>query len=63
MENFIDDNAAYRRCKLTCTCGCAKHCGLSCMTDGCDCFECACAMCKDPVSVTWPDIERYGLRD
>ena len=48
MENFIDDNMAYARLKPACICGCVKHCGLSCMTDDCDCFECACPMCREP---------------
>jgi hypothetical protein len=48
MENFIDDNEAYHRLRPHCRCGCVAHCGLSCMTDGCDCFECACAQCQTP---------------
>ena len=63
MENFIDDNEAYARLKPTCGCGCVKHCGLSCMTDGCDCYECACSMCREPLLFVFADIERYGMRD
>lgn len=47
MENFIDDNEAYQRLKPRCTCGCTAHCGHSCMTDDCDCFECQCFGCKE----------------
>jgi hypothetical protein len=47
MENFIDDNEAYVRLQPRCRCGCVRHCGFSCMTDSCDCLECACPMCKD----------------
>jgi hypothetical protein len=46
MENFIDDNAAYFRLRPSCRCGCTAHCGLSCCTDDCDCFECACPNCE-----------------
>lgn len=48
MENIIDDNDAYFRLRsiVKCNCGCTKHCGLSCMTDGCDCYECECVTCK-----------------
>ena len=48
MNNFIDDNDAYYRLKATikCNCGCTKHCGLSCMTDDCDCYECQCPSCN-----------------
>ena len=63
MENFIDDNETYQRLKPSCQCGCFKHCGLSCMTDGCDCFECRCAMCREPLLFAGVDIERYGMRD
>ena len=63
MENFIDDNVAYARLKPACGCGCTKHCGLSCMTDGCDCFECTCTMCREPLLFAGVDIERYGMRD
>jgi hypothetical protein len=28
-----------------CPCWCGKHCGNSCMTDGCDCNECGCFEC------------------
>jgi hypothetical protein len=45
MENIIDDNEAYFRLKPKCSCGCMAHCGHSCMTDDCDCFECACPRC------------------
>jgi len=48
MDNFIDDNDVYYRLKAAakCSCGCTKHCGFSCMTDGCDCYECQCINCK-----------------
>lgn len=48
MENIIDDNDAYFRLRSMqkCSCVCTKHCGFSCMTDGCDCFECECVACK-----------------
>ena len=29
-----------------CVCGCASHCGISCMEEGCDCTECECSNCK-----------------
>ena len=45
MENFIDDNEVYQRLRTRCRCGCTKHCGHSCMTDDCDCFECQCPVC------------------
>lgn len=32
---------------LGCTCSCGKHCGHSCMTDGCDCTECNCFDCQE----------------
>ena len=47
MENFIDDNEAYQRLLPKCSCSCTAHCGNSCMTDDCDCFECACPQCKE----------------
>lgn len=31
---------------LGCVCGCGTHCGISCMTDGCECTECDCHECK-----------------
>jgi hypothetical protein len=48
MDNIIDDNDAYYRLKsaIKCTCSCTKHCGFSCMTDGCDCYECQCVTCN-----------------
>ena len=30
-----------------CSCWCGKHCGSSCMTDGCDCPDCECSDCLD----------------
>jgi len=54
MENYIDDNEAYYRLKEMSKCkdcGCAAHCGHSCMTDDCDCFECGCPMCKEQESI------------
>jgi len=47
MENFIDDNTAYMRLRPPCTCRCFAHCGISCMTDDCDCTECQCDSCKE----------------
>ena len=45
--NFIDNNETYFRLLSKCRCGCTKHCGHSCMTDDCDCFECTCPNCKE----------------
>jgi hypothetical protein len=47
MENYIDDPEAYQRLKTLCRCGCYAHCGHSCMTDDCDCNECACPVCRE----------------
>jgi len=47
MENFIDDIEVYQRLKPRCRCGCTAHCGYSCWTDDCDCFECACPQCQN----------------
>jgi hypothetical protein len=55
MENFVDDNDAYFRLKAKCPCGCYAHCGHSCMTDDCDCFECGCPTCTDRLYIGHPE--------
>lgn len=52
MQNFIDDNEAYARLLPVCSCGCVRHCGISCRSDHCDCFECGCARCRDDLALT-----------
>ena len=49
MDNYIDDNEAYQRLLPPCGCGCFRHCGLQCCTDGCDCNRCTCPECIDRV--------------
>lgn len=55
MENFVDDNEAYQRLKPKCPCDCYAHCGHSCMTDDCDCFECGCPSCQDKLMIGHPE--------
>ena len=49
MENFIDEPDVYQRLLPPCGCGCFRHCGLQCCTDGCDCGRCTCPECIDRV--------------
>jgi hypothetical protein len=37
---------------LGCDCACGKHCGIGCMTDGCDCTECRCYECQQETKQT-----------
>lgn len=47
MESYMDDYETYKRYRQNCKCGCFKHCGFSCQTDDCDCFECNCPECLE----------------
>jgi hypothetical protein len=47
MSEQVENTETYKPYKnLGCNCGCGKHCGIGCMTDGCDCNECLCHECK-----------------
>jgi hypothetical protein len=42
----MEQQDTYQRLETHCGCRCNKHCGYSCMTDGCDCTECNCLDCR-----------------
>ena len=42
-EQFLHE----RYIQYKCRCGCEAHCGLSCLTDECDCTECNCNKCQE----------------
>lgn len=45
MENIQEGIELYKRLKTNCSCGCASHCGHSCLE--CDsCTECDCPECR-----------------
>jgi hypothetical protein len=58
-EHPTDRSISYRVPKeLGCSCGCGQHCGISCMTDDCDCNECRCPECMKDVYKTKYNLSR-----